>query len=314
MSTKWTLTDMPDFTGKIIIVTGANSGVGFEASKAFARKGATVILACRSMDKAQLALKQLQTEIPNASAEVIQLDLSSLASVRQFAEAFQAKYQQLDVLVNNAGIMMVPYGKTEDGFERQLGTNHMGHFALTGLLIDLLRNAPQSRVVSLSSGAHTTGKMDFGNLMFEDGKDYTPMASYARSKLANLLFTYELQRRLAAAGTDCIAVAAHPGMSKTNLASHSGDGGLVFKVLIPILMRVMGQEAANGALPTIRAAVGRDVSGGDYYGPGGFMELRGNPVMVKSSADAHSEADAKQLWQVSEALTGVQYLSESGMG
>lgn len=305
MDGNWTTDNMPDLTGKVIIVTGANSGIGFEAAKEFARKGAQTILACRSMDKAQAALDQIRAELPDATAEIMELDLASLTSVRQFALGFQAKYDRLDVLVNNAGIMMVPYGTTEDGFERQFGTNHLGHFALTGLLFDLLVNTPESRVVNVSSTGHRFGKLDFGNLLYDDGKGYSPTKAYGRSKLANLLFTYELQRRFEAASVQSIATAAHPGTSNTNLASHLEDRWL-FRLLRP-LFETMTQNAAMGALPVIRAAVGAHVKGGEYYGPDGFMEQRGYPVKVQSSAASHNLADGRKLWQVSEQLTGVRF-------
>jgi NAD(P)-dependent dehydrogenase (short-subunit alcohol dehydrogenase family) len=301
----WTTADMPDLTGKVIIVTGANSGIGFEAAKEFARKGAATILACRNMDKAAAALAAIQAEIPDAKAEIMQLDLASQASVHQFADAFKAKYDQLDILVNNAGIMMVPYGTTEDGFERQLGTNHLGHFALTGLLFDLLVNTAGARVVNVSSNAHHRGSMDFDNLMYEDGNGYSPMGAYGRSKLANLLFTYELQRRFDQLGSNTLAVAAHPGISQTNLAAHMTDRWY-FKPLMP-LMSLMLQSAAMGALPTIRAAVDPNVMGGQYFGPDGPREQRGYPVIVESNEAAHNEADARRLWEVSEQLTGVQF-------
>ncbi|MBN1669125.1 MAG: SDR family NAD(P)-dependent oxidoreductase, partial [Anaerolineales bacterium] len=182
----WTTEDIPDLSGKVVIVTGANSGIGYEAAREFARQGAQTILACRSLDKAQAALEQIRAEIPEAAAEIMPLDLASLASVRQFAEQFKAQYARLDILLNNAGIMMVPYGLTEDGFERQLGTNHLGHFALTGLLIDLLMATPGSRVVNISSNGHRFGKLDFDNLMFAGGQGYTPVGAYGNSKLANL--------------------------------------------------------------------------------------------------------------------------------
>ncbi|MCP5094557.1 MAG: SDR family NAD(P)-dependent oxidoreductase [Chloroflexi bacterium] len=299
----WTTANMPDLAGKVIIVTGANSGIGFEAAKEFARKGAQTILACRSMDKAQVALAEIQAEIPNASAEIMQLDLASLASVRQFAAAFKEKYDELDVLVNNAGIMMVPYGTTEDGFERQFGTNHLGHFALTGLLLDLLVSTPNARVVNVSSTGHRAGRMDFDNLMYVDGDGYSPMRAYGRSKLANLLFTYELQRRFTAAGINAIATAAHPGGSNTNLGNHLGNQG-VLKFFRPVVERLM-QSAAMGALPTIRAATDPGAAGGDYFGPGGRMEQAGYPILVQSNAASHNVADAKQLWAVSEELTAV---------
>ncbi len=301
----WTTDDMPDLSGKVIIVTGANSGIGLEAAKAFARKGAQTVLACRSMEKAAAALTELQAEVPEAKAETMQLDLASLASVRQFADSFKAKYGRLDILVNNAGIMMVPYGTTEDGFERQLGTNHLGHFALTGLLLDLLVNTPESRVVNVSSAAHHRGNMDFDNLMYEGGKAYSPMGAYGRSKLANLLFTYELQRRLAANGRQAIAVAAHPGISSTNLADHLLDQWYS-KPLRPLMATVF-QSAEMGALPTLRAAVDPAAEGGSYYGPGGRQERKGYPVLVPSNDASHNLDDAQQLWDVSEALTDVKF-------
>ncbi len=301
----WTIWNMPDLTGKIIIVTGANSGIGYEAAKAFARKGAHVILACRSKDKAEAALADLLAELPNAQAEIMPLDLASQASVHQFTTAFKAKYDQLDILVNNAGIMMVPYATTEDGFERQFGTNHLGHFALTGLLLDRLLKTPGSRVVNVSSGAHRFGNMDFDNVNFDGGADYSPQTAYGRSKLANLLFTYELQRRFEKIGVNVLAVAAHPGLSNTNLAGHMEDRWY-FKLGGPLLEQ-MSQSAAMGSLPIIRAAVDLNVKGGEYYGPGGFMEQRGYPILVQSNEASHNLADAKRLWAVSEALTGVTF-------
>ncbi len=301
----WTFDDIPDLTDKVIIVTGANSGIGYEAAREFARKGAQTILACRNMDKAQMALAEIRTEQPDARVEIMQLDLASQASVHQFADAFKANYDRLDVLVNNAGIMAVPYATTEDGFESQFGTNHLGHFALTGLLIDLLLKTPGSRVVNISSNGHRFGTMDFDDLMYEGGEGYSSMSAYGRSKLANIHFTNELQRRYVAAGADAIAVSAHPGLSNTNLASHFNDKWYFrpFMSLAPLIT----QSAAMGALPMIRAAVDPDVQGSDYYGPGGSREQRGYPILVQSSNASHNLADARQLWQVSEELTGVYY-------
>ena len=303
LNNNWTTENIPDLTGKVIIVTGANSGIGYEAAKEFARKGAQTILACRSMDKGQVAMDKIWSEIPDAQAEIIQLDLASLKSIYRFAEAFKARYDRLDVLLNNAGIMMVPYDKTEDGFERQFGTNHLGHFALTGLLIDLLNDTPDSRIVNISSDGHRSGIMDFENLQFEDGKGYSPMDAYGRSKLANLLFTNELQRRLDAVGANTIATAAHPGGSNTSLGDHIPW----VRILRPILGLLI-QSAAMGALPSIRAAVDPTASGGQYYGPGGNGEFRGYPVVVQSNGASHDLADAQKLWEVSEELTGVHYL------
>ena len=301
----WTTADIPDLTGKVIIVTGANSGIGFEAAKEFARKGAKTILACRSLDKAEAALGQIRAEIPDAPAEVKQLDLASLASVRQFADEFKTKYDRLDVLANNAGIMWAPYSATEDGFESHFGINHLGHFALTGLLVDRLVNTPGSRVVTVSSVGHRTGSMDFDNLMSEYGGGFERQRVYGRSKLANLLFTYELERRYEAIDADAIAVAAHPGGSSTNLARHLEDSWYyrAFRGLEPLIT----QSAAMGALPTLRAATDPNVTGGQYYGPGGFMEQQGYPIAVESNAASHDLDDARRLWEVSEELTGLTF-------
>jgi NAD(P)-dependent dehydrogenase (short-subunit alcohol dehydrogenase family) len=298
----WTTADIPDLTGKVMIVTGANSGIGFETVKEFARKGAQTILACRRMDKGWAAFDQIQSKIPYATMEILQLDLSDLSSVRAFVETYKAKYNRLDVLVNNAGIMSVPHRKTADGFESQLGINHLGHFALTGLLLDVILATPRARVVNVSSIAHWRGHMNFENLMFDGGKGYGNRAAYQRSKLANLLFTYELERYFEEHGLDTIAVAAHPGVSNTDLADHVK----AIKILRPFVGWIL-QSAAMGALPIIRAAVDPDVNGGQYYGPGGRNERRGYPVIVGSSEASQNLQDAKDLWQVSEALTGVSY-------
>jgi NAD(P)-dependent dehydrogenase (short-subunit alcohol dehydrogenase family) len=305
MSESWTTDDIPDLTGKVITVTGANSGIGFEAAKEFARKGARTILACRSMDKAQVALNQIQAEVPNAWTEIMGLDLASQASIRKFADEFKTKYDRLDVLVNNAGIMMVPYSTTEDGFESQFATNHLGHFALTGLLINLLLKTPGSRVVNVSSTGHRFGNMDFDNLMYEGGNGYSPTRAYARSKLANLLFTYELQRRYEAIGAAAISVAAHPGGSNTNLSRHL-EGRWYYR-LLRRFEPLITQSAGMGAQPTLRAATDPKVLGGHYFGPSGFLEQQGPPVVVQSNSASHDEAAARQLWQVSEELTGVRY-------
>lgn len=306
MPDQWTTEDIPDLTGKAIVVTGANSGIGFEAAKAFAGKGARTILACRNLVKAEEALARIHDEHAGAKASVMQLDLASLRSVREFAEAFKAEHDALDVLLNNAGIMMAPYGTTGDGFERQLGINHLGHFALTGLLIDLILETPGARVVNVSSAGHRFGNMDFDNLLFEGGKEYSPTKAYGRSKLANLLFTYELQRRFEAAGAQALAVAAHPGTANTNLTRYLDDKWY-YKLFYP-LFQGMVQNQAMGALPSIRAATDPTVQGGQYYGPDGFMQQRGHPVVVESNKASHNEADARRLWEVSEELTGVRFL------
>ncbi|MEJ2412816.1 MAG: oxidoreductase [Anaerolineales bacterium] len=306
MTEIWTVEDIPDLSGKVVIVTGANSGIGLEASRELARKGAEVVMACRNQGKAEAAIQQIQEDLPQAKLEYIHLDLADLASVKKFAADFKSRYDRLDVLLNNAGIMMVPYQKTADGFESQLGTNHLGHFALTGSLIDLILKTPGSRVVNISSNAHYAGEMDFDNLQYEDG-GYNPSAAYSRSKLANLLFTYELQRRFESEGVDALALAAHPGIAATGLADHFLGGR--FSGLIQSIMKVLFQSAKMGALPGLRAATDPEAEGGSYYGPGGKGERSGYPVVVSSNEASHNQQDAAKLWKVSEDLTGVKYLS-----
>ena len=295
---KWTASDIPNQTGRVAVVTGANSGIGFETAKALAKKGATLVMACRNLDKATAAAAEIRGEVAEAQLDIIQLDLANLASVHTFADAFKARYERLDRLINNAGVMVPPYTKTKDGFELQFGANHLGHFALTGHLMEKILATPGSRVVNVSSGAHRMGSMDFENLQAEKG--YKPWGAYGRSKLANLLFTLELQNRFEAVHADALAVAAHPGGTKTNLQSHMSS------VLRPLLNLIM-QEQAMGALPTLYAATAPDVSGNDYYGPGGFQEMRGYPIKVDSSDESQDVGLARQLWLESEKLTGVHY-------
>lgn len=302
---KWTEQDMPDMTGKLVVVTGGNSGLGYESVKAFAKKGAEVILASRSKEKGEQARTEILQEVADGTIRVAQLDLGDLDSVRTFAADLKKKYKKLDVLMNNAGIMMTPYFKTKDGFEGQFGTNHLGHFALTGLLTDLMHDTPGARIINVSSGAHRNGVMDFENLQFENEKEYSPMKAYGRSKLANLLFTYELQRKLEAANSKCMAVAAHPGVAMTNLARHL-EGKFLFKLLMPLFKR-MAQDQAMGALPQIRASVDPGVKGASYYGPDGKREWKGFPVVVESNEASHNSQDAARLWEESEKLTGVTY-------
>jgi NAD(P)-dependent dehydrogenase (short-subunit alcohol dehydrogenase family) len=305
--TKWNSNDIPDLNGKVIIVTGGNSGLGYESVKAFAGHNATVILASRSVDRGEQARKEILIKTPGSKIAVMQLDLSDMASIRAFADDFKLKYNRLDVLLNNAGIMTTPYFLTKDGFEGQVGTNHLGHFALTGLLMDIIQNTPKSRVVNVSSMAHRQGNMDFDNLLYENGKGYSPISAYGRSKLANLLFTYELQRKFEQKQIDAIAVAAHPGVSQTNLARYL-EGKIWFRVLYP-LFTLISQDAIQGALPQIRASVDAGVKGGDYYGPNGFRELKGFPVQVHSNKASHSLSDARKLWEMSEELTKVKYFN-----
>lgn len=295
---RWTEADIPDQTGRMAVVTGANTGLGFETARALAERGATVVLACRDLGKAAAAADR----IGPGRIRTLRLDLASLDSIREAAGELRSRYGRLDLLINNAGLMMPPYGRTADGFELQFGTNHLGHFALTGLVLDLLLAARGSRIVMVSSMGHRMGAMDFEDLQFERG--YSRMASYGRSKLANLLFTYELQRRLDEAGAGTIAVAAHPGTSRTELGRHqTGAMGLLAR---PI-EHLIGQDARMGSLPTLRAAVDPGVSGGEYYGPGGLFEMHGYPKRVESSARSHDAAVQRRLWQESERLTGVTF-------
>jgi NAD(P)-dependent dehydrogenase (short-subunit alcohol dehydrogenase family) len=300
---KWTTNNIPDLTGKVIIVTGGNSGLGYESVKAFTEKGAEVILAARDIVKGEKAKKEIGEVKGNIV--VMQLDLASLDSIKNFTDTFNGKFKKLDILMNNAGIMLSPYFLTKDGFEGQMGINHLGHFALTGYLLKTLLNTPGSRVVNVSSNAHKWGKIDFKNFLFDDGMDYSPIKSYSRSKLANLLYTYELQKWFKKNNINSMAVAAHPGSSSTNLARYVENKWL-FKTFKPLLM-LMTQDQAQGALPQIRAAVDPNAQGGTYYGPNGFGEFKGSPVVVTSNGTSHSEEDAKKLWEISENLTGLTY-------
>ncbi len=304
----WKIDNMPDLQGKVVIVTGGNSGLGFESVKAFVRKGAKVILACRSMEKGEQARLKILKEVPAAKIETAELDLTDLESVRQFAKAFQKNHSRLDVLLNNAGIMTTPYFQTKDGFEGQIGTNHLGHFALTGLLLGLIRKTPKSRVVNVSSVAHQAGKLNFDNLLFENGTGYSPMKAYGDSKLANLLFTYELQRFFEKNHINSISVAAHPGVSQTDLFRHL-DKKWYFRLIYPGF-RMISQKSEAGVLPQLLAATDLHVRGGDFYGPGGFMQLKGYPVKVSSNGASRNIENAARLWKISEELTGVRFVAD----
>ena len=298
---------MPDLSGKTIIVTGGNSGIGYEAAQQLARKGSYVVLACRDMEKARAAIASITAAHREASLAALPLDLASLASIRSFASAFLAQHSALHVLCNNAGVMALPYRKTVDGFEMQFGTNHLGHFALTGLLLERLLATPGARVVNVSSGAHRMGAIRFDDLHWERG--YRKWAAYGQSKLANLLFTYELQRKLAAGNANLISVACHPGYAATNLqlAGPRMAGATFMESLSQLANRYVAQSAAMGALPTLHAATAPDVRGGDYIGPAGLGEMWGHPKKVQSNRRSHDTAVAAKLWEISEQLTGVRY-------
>ena len=298
MEKRFDLTQIGSQKGRVAIVTGANTGLGFETALAFAKKEIGVILACRSQKKAQAAIERIKKIVPGAELDFIPIDLMDLSSVHDFANAFKAKYQRLDLLINNAGIMIPPFQKTKDGFESQMGVNYFSHFLLTGLLIDLLNATPHARVVTLSSKAHESGVIDFENLHAE--KSYSKFTAYAQSKLACLLFTQELDRRLKSANKSTISVGAHPGVSRTDLGRHIPK--IAYYLLMPIFM-LMTHKAASGALPTIMAALDEDVQGGDYFGPIGFREMKGPPAKVKAKPRAYDAEVASSLWSISEELT-----------
>jgi NAD(P)-dependent dehydrogenase (short-subunit alcohol dehydrogenase family) len=303
----WTTADLPDLTGKVAIVTGANSGLGFFTTLELAKRGAHVVLACRSRDKTDAAIRDIRSGVPEASLEFMALDLSDLASVRAFAKAFLAKHARLDILCNNAGVMALPFVKTKDGFEMQIGTNHLGHFALTGLLFERLRATPGSRVVNVASMAHRwTRRLDPDDLNFERGR-YLKWDAYGKSKLANLVFTHELARRLP--GGDPIVVAAHPGYSATNLgfAGPTMEKSAIGRWVMGLGNAVFAQSAADGALPQIYACAMPDVKPGDYYGPDGFRQMRGRqPRKVGCRSDARDPVLGARLWEASERLTGIK--------
>jgi NAD(P)-dependent dehydrogenase (short-subunit alcohol dehydrogenase family) len=297
MSARWTTEDVPGQQGRLAVVTGANTGLGFETAQALAARGASVVLAVRNVEKGKQAAARIAAATPGATVTVQELDLSSLDSVRTAAAGLRAGHPRIDLLICNAGVMYPPKQTTGDGFELQFGTNHLGHFALTGLLLERMLPVPGSRVVTVSSVGHRMqARINFDDLQWE--RSYSRVRAYGQSKLANLMFTYELQRRLSAAGTT-IAVAAHPGFAATELMRHTP----VAAVVTPLF----SQDAAMGALPVLRAATDPGVLGGQYYGPGGFLGLRGYPKLVASSRRSHDEAVQRRLWAVSEELTGVTF-------
>jgi NAD(P)-dependent dehydrogenase (short-subunit alcohol dehydrogenase family) len=306
----WTESDIPDLSGKTFVVTGANSGIGYEAARALAKKRASVVLGCRNLEKGRSAVDAIHKEAPDASLELEQLDLGELASVRAFAEKVSNRHRRLDVLVNNAGVMAIPRRTTRDGFEMQIGTNHLGHFALTGLLLNRLAGSAPARVVTVSSMAHVMGK--FGALDPDDlrlEQNYAKWGAYGRSKLANLLFAYELERRLAARFPTVISVACHPGYAATNLQAVGPEmtGSAVSKRFMSVGNALFAQSAAAGALPTLYAATAADVHGGDFIGPGGLFHMAGAPKTQRSNRLSHDVGMAQKLWTTSVQLTSVDY-------
>jgi NAD(P)-dependent dehydrogenase (short-subunit alcohol dehydrogenase family) len=298
MSAKWTSGDVPGQHGRLAVVTGANTGLGFETARVLAAHGASVVLAVRDTEKGKRAAARIAGTAPGANVMVQPLDLTSLDSIRAAAGELRAQHPRIDLLINNAGVMFPPKQTTRDGFELQFGTNHLGHFALTGLLLEQMLPVPSSRVVTVSSQAHRIqARINFDDLQSE--RSYSRVAAYSQSKLANLMFTYELQRRLSGAGTT-IAVAAHPGLASTELTRNS-------PAATAVLARAFSQKAAMGALPVLRAATDPGVLGGQYYGPGGLFGARGYPKLAESSEQSHDAAIQRRLWTVSEELTGVTF-------
>jgi NAD(P)-dependent dehydrogenase (short-subunit alcohol dehydrogenase family) len=301
---KWTTKQIPDQSGRRAVVTGANSGLGLMVSRELARARADVVLTCRDTAKGEAAAEQIRSAAPRARVDVAALDLADLSSVRVFAAQFSEDRQGVDLLVNNAGVMAPPYRKTADGFELQFGTNHLGHFALTGLLLDSLLACPDPRVVTVSSGAHRIGRMNFDDLNSE--RRYRRWPAYGQSKLANLLFSFELDRRAREAGLPLSSVAAHPGYAATNL-QFAGPSAPHERLLMTVTNRVIAQSAEMGALPILYAATVPDLPSGSFVGPDGWMEQRGHPTIVHASGRARDAETARRLWQVSEELTGMRF-------
>lgn len=300
MAQQWIRSDIPDQRGKTALVTGANRGLGLEIAAGLAGAGAHLVLGCRDAGRGAAAVAEIRRRAPQAQVQVMAIDLADLASVRRFADEFRAAFPRLDLLVNNGAAIMVPQGKTRDGFETHLGTNHLGPFALTGLLLDSLLAAPAARILNTASLAHRlTAGLELQDPFFER-RSYKPMDAYGASKLAALLFTFELERRLRRHGARAIAVAAHPGYTATN--PELGD------FFMRLATRLFAQPPAIGALPALYAATAAVARGGEYYGPGGFKELKGYPKKVDCRPEARDAALAQRLWQWSEQLTGVRYL------
>jgi NAD(P)-dependent dehydrogenase (short-subunit alcohol dehydrogenase family) len=303
----WTEADMSDLSGRIAVVTGASAGLGLRIGQVLAARGAHVVLACRNLDKAGRAASQIAAKSPGAEASVVRLDLASQSSVRGAAEEIRARFPRLDLLINNAGVMDIPLQRTEDGFELTLATNHLGPFALTGRLLDRL--AAGARIVTVSSISHLDGSIDFADLQAE--RHYVPGRAYAQSKLANLLFTYELDRRLRAAGAGAAALACHPGVVYTDLFANSGLERFFLSPAMRMINFWAVQDVRMGALPALRAATDPSAAGGEYFGPRRYGLRRrfytGYPAAGESSARSHDQADQARLWQVSERLTGVSY-------
>jgi len=304
---KWTASDIPDLTGKIALVTGANSGLGYYTCLELARKGAHVVLAARNKEKGNAALERIRAEIPAADLQFMKLDLANIEIVKYFADAFIEEYEKLDIMINNAGVMAIPLRRTVQGFEMQFGTNHLGHFALTALMSDFIEKTPGSRIVNVSSLMHKFGKINFDDLNWE--KSYSKWTAYSQSKLANLLFTLELDRRLKSVGKQTKAMASHPGYASTNLQTRGGEmEGSKANVAVNNLMnKIIAQPAWKGALPSLYAATSPKAESGKFYGPSGLGAVRGYPVEEKVNPKFTDPETSKKLWEASEKLTGIKF-------
>jgi NAD(P)-dependent dehydrogenase (short-subunit alcohol dehydrogenase family) len=294
----WTPAAIPDQTGRTVIVTGASSGIGLETARVLATKGADVVLACRHPERGVAALERIQEELPSGNITLLELDLADLNTITAFAAAFSAKHKRLDLLINNAGVMLPPPARTAQGFELQFGTNYLGHFALTGLLLPMMIGVKGSRIVTVSSAAHRRGRIDLQDINWTRRR-YKGWPAYSQSKLANLIFAIELQRRLAAVGSPARSVAAHPGWTATELQRSTDIGRLANPLF--------AMRPAEGALPVLRAAIDRDAEGGSYWGPSGRLELSGPPVRARIGVRALDQSVALRLWELSEELTGVAF-------
>ena len=295
---KWNSSNIANQSGKTVVITGATSGLGKQAATVFAEKEANVIMAVRNTQKGEEVAQAIKSIYPNSKIEVRKLDLGSLSSIKSFAEEMNSSREKVDVLINNAGVMLCPYSKTEDGFEIQMGTNHFGHFALTGLLMPLIKKSEKGRIVATSSIGHRTGNINFEDINWEK-RTYKSSKAYGDSKLANLYFIYELARKFKDDADAPIFTAAHPGWTSTDLQRHSR----FFRILNPIF----SQNVENGTLPTLRAATDPEAKSGDYYGPSGFQEMKGSPKIVSSNELSHNAENSKKLWDISEQMTGVSW-------
>jgi len=294
----WTAENIPNLKSKVAIVTGSSSGIGYEAARVLANKQATVIIAVRSLNKGNKALDKILAQNKDANVKVMELDLANLASTKSFAKSFKKDYSKLDLLINNAGVMVPPHSKTTDGFELQFGTNHLGHFALTGELLDILINTKGSRIVNVSSSAHKLGNINFDDLTWEK-RSYSPWHAYGDSKIANLYFTSELNKKLKENNLDILVTAAHPGWTATELQRNAG--------IVQFLNNFLAMDITKGALPTLRAAIEVGLKGGEFFGPNGLFEIWGYPIEVQPNSLSKDENIAKKLWEVSENLTGIKF-------